>query len=41
VLLTKEVIMTLFVYEVIVLILSVIMLGVSIYYMFKIEKNKK
>ncbi|MEY3819364.1 MAG: hypothetical protein RLZZ425_832 [Bacteroidota bacterium] len=33
--------MTLFVYEVIVLILSVIMLGVSIYYMFKIEKNKK
>ena len=33
--------MTLFVYEVIVLILSVIMLGVCIYYMFKIEKNKK
>ena len=33
--------MTLFVYEVIVLILSIIMLGVSIYYMFKIEKNKK
>jgi len=33
--------MTIFVYEVIVLILSVIMLGVSIYYMFKIEKNKK
>jgi hypothetical protein len=33
--------MTLFVYEVIVLILSVIMLGVSVYYMFKIEKNKK
>jgi hypothetical protein len=34
--------MTLFVYEVIVLILSVIMLGISIYYMFKLEKyNKK
>lgn len=34
--------MTLFVYEVIVLILSIIMLGVSIYYMFRIEKyNKK
>jgi len=33
--------MTLFVYEVIVLILSVIMLGVSIYYMIEIEKYKK
>jgi hypothetical protein len=33
--------MTLFVYEVIILILSVIMLGVSIYYMFRIEKNIK
>jgi len=33
--------MTLFVYEVIVLILSVIMLGVSVYYMFKIDKTKK
>jgi hypothetical protein len=33
--------MTLFVYEVIVLILSIIMLGVFVYYMFKIEKNKK
>ena len=33
--------MTLFVYEVIVLILSVVMLGVSIYYMFRLEKYKK
>ena len=33
--------MTLFVYEVIVLILSVIMLGVSVYYMIKIDKTKK
>jgi hypothetical protein len=33
--------MTLFVYEVIVLILSVIMLGISVFYMFKIDKTKK
>lgn len=33
--------MTLFVYEVIVLILSIIILGLTIYYMLKIEKNKK
>jgi len=33
--------MTLFVYEVIVLILSGIMLGVTIYYMFKVDKTKK
>jgi hypothetical protein len=33
--------MTLFVYEVIVLILSVTILGVFIYYMIKIEKNRK
>lgn len=33
--------MTLFVYEVVILILSVIMLGISVYYMFKIDKAKK
>jgi hypothetical protein len=33
--------MTLLVYEVIVLILSVTILGVFIYYMIKIEKNRK
>jgi hypothetical protein len=33
--------MTLFVYEVIMLILSIIMLAISIYYMIKIEKNNK